>query len=127
MRSERPAFGGKPHGDRCRVPPGCGEPAEHGLLGSLIVEMKRLRIILPGEAEDVVLRYRHRLALEAHTDLQVVEPFDHAARSFLRLPLACVARALIKTKFASASGTRQTAPLPWERCRRGPARQLQQR
>src|ERR1700752_479523 len=121
MRSERPAFGGKPHGDGRRMPSGRGKPAEHGLLCSLIVEMKRLRVILLGETTDVVLRPRHRLALEAHSDLQVVEPLDHAALSFLRLPLACVARAWVKTKFASANGRRQTAPLLPERCQRGAA------
>jgi len=40
--------------------------------------MKRLRIVLPGEADDVILRHRYRLTFEAHADLQVVEPFDHA-------------------------------------------------
>src|SRR5689334_19492836 len=78
VRAEWLAFGGEPHGDRRSVPSRCGESTKDRLLRRFIIEMKRLRIILPRKAYDVVLRYRHRRALEAHADLQVVEPFDHA-------------------------------------------------
>src|SRR5262245_54549589 len=88
MRTERLALRGKPHGNRRRMPSGGREPAEHGLLRRLLVEVKGLRIILFGETDDVVLRHRHWLALEAHADLQVVEPLDHCALASQTTPLA---------------------------------------
>src|SRR5262249_37283197 len=89
MRTERLALRGKPHGNRRRMPSGGREPAEHGLLRRLLVEVKRLRIILFGETDDVVLRHRHWLALEAHADLQVVEPLDHCALASKLRPSHC--------------------------------------
>src|SRR6478735_5864008 len=66
MRPEWPALRGKPHGKRRRLPSRSGEAAEDRVLRGFLVEMKRLRIVLSGEAEDILLRHRHLAALEAH-------------------------------------------------------------
>src|SRR6478752_343498 len=62
---------------------GCGpngrKAAQDCLLRGLLVEVKRLRIVFPGEAKDVVFRHGYRAALESHADLQIVEPLNHAA------------------------------------------------
>src|SRR5437899_2361776 len=78
MRSERTTTRGEPHGNGRRVPSGSSQAAKDGLLRSLLVEVKRLRIIFGSEADDVVFRHHHALALKAHTELQIVEPLDHA-------------------------------------------------
>ena len=76
MRPKRPAGGGELHGDRRGMPSRCGESSEDGVLGRLFVEVKRLRIEFRGKAQDVFLRHRYLAALEAHAELQIVEPFN---------------------------------------------------
>src|SRR5262245_54911560 len=127
MRTERLALRGKPHGNRRRMPSGGREPAEHGLLRRLLIEVKGLRIILFGETDDVVLRHRHWLALEAHADLQVVEPLDHCALASQTTPPRIVAGTRIKTRFALANDTRQSAGSPRVSVQRHHERQLRQR
>jgi hypothetical protein len=55
------------------VPPAGGEPAEEGAFRRFLVEVKRLRIILRGERLDLLGVDQARLALEALTDVQVLE------------------------------------------------------
>jgi len=44
VRSKGASLDGETHGDRSGVPAGCGKAFEHRLAGSLVIEMKRLRI-----------------------------------------------------------------------------------
>src|SRR5262249_48062292 len=53
-----------------------------GMLGGSLIEMERLRIELAREAHDVVMGDQRLAGLEAHAELEVVEPLDHARASF---------------------------------------------
>src|SRR5579871_2045363 len=77
MRPERPRRQCEPHRDRGGMPAGSGKPAENGVPRRLVIEMKRLRIELAGKAQDFFPGDGLALARKAHTDLQVVEPFNH--------------------------------------------------
>src|SRR5579871_1798461 len=77
MRPERPRRDGKLHRDRGGMPSRGRKSVEDGILGSLFVRMKRLRVEFPGKAHDVLLGHRRLVAPKTHADLQIVEPLNH--------------------------------------------------
>jgi hypothetical protein len=77
MRTERPHLNRKIHGDSRGVPTRSGKAFEDRFFCCLFIEMKRLRIELGREAQDIFPGDRRFTALETHPQLQVVEPFDH--------------------------------------------------
>src|SRR5689334_6585022 len=79
MRPERPRRDREPHCERRGVPPRCGKAVEDRVFGSFFVEVKRLWIEFGRKTQDVLLGDGDGpFALEAHSEFQIIEPFDHA-------------------------------------------------
>src|SRR5712671_8006074 len=57
-RIEQVCVAHHPHGEPAGLPAAGDQPAEHGLLRCLLVDVERLRIVLAREADDVLLRQR---------------------------------------------------------------------
>src|SRR6266704_1706861 len=83
MRPERPDLNRKVHGDRGCVPSRGRKPLERRVRGGRLVQVERLRIEFRREPLDIFTRDRRLTAPEAHPDLQIIEPFDHAVLSRL--------------------------------------------
>src|SRR5437773_2720812 len=78
MGAKRASLYCKTHREGGGVPSRCCQALENCFPGSVVVQMKRLRIELRGELLDIVFRDPDGLALETHSQRQVFEPFDHS-------------------------------------------------
>jgi hypothetical protein len=78
MWAKRAKFHTKAHGDGGGVPSRCCKTLEDRFSGSVIVQMKWLRVELRREILDVIFQDLDGLTFKSHSQGQIFEPLDHS-------------------------------------------------